>query len=486
MKLFRLIVSAALACLLVPTLALAQSQPVSQSGTLAGTNSAAHSLAKFWRDGSIGGAGNTLGDKLGRGVTPFAVEDGNAPGTCWNTDQTGNPYNAFCIGHDANGNPTLNWASSGGLATKQLIVQADGTTIIVATGAGVALAGAPTATTPANGDNSNRIATTAWTKALVDTVSTVPAPIGDVRKLTSAAVTDTLLSTDLAVHWANPNRSAAATETLPACPGLNGYLRWVSDDVGLAGFYPITMSPASGTINGKSSFSLNWAYGAVALQCDGVGNYAVRAPPTPTATTLSAVSAVDVNPSLTIISKGLGNAPQQLPLSVLLGHGGNLHFFVNNSGVPQPVDSDWWGDEIQALGSGNIILDVSMIDFNRPYHFETDTVANLYLDGGSASYFQGMTQVGMRGQLLRISPGQTVTLRRASKGLYYVSGTNSLPSVMPFAELPTPAGGSPVTIFCSNCRKVGEGGGAGTGTPVYFNPNTQTWYRASDDTLGAI
>lgn len=30
--------------------------------------------------------------------------------------------------------------------------------------------------------------------------------------------------------------------------------------------------------------------------------------------------------------------------------------------------------------------------------------------------------------------------------------------------------------WASNGRKPGEGGGAGTGVPVFFNPNTATWF----------
>ena len=41
-------------------------------------------------------------------------------------------------------------------------------------------------------------------------------------------------------------------------------------------------------------------------------------------------------------------------------------------------------------------------------------------------------------------------------------------------------------LFITNARKVGEGGGAGTGTLCYYNTSTDSWYRASDDTAAAI
>ena len=37
-------------------------------------------------------------------------------------------------------------------------------------------------------------------------------------------------------------------------------------------------------------------------------------------------------------------------------------------------------------------------------------------------------------------------------------------------------------LFITNARKMGEGPGAGTGTLCYYNPASNTWYRAADDT----
>lgn len=53
-----------------------------------------------------------------------------------------------------------------------------------------------------------------------------------------------------------------------------------------------------------------------------------------------------------------------------------------------------------------------------------------------------------------------------------------------FATLPS--GFKSRVRWCSNCRKVGEGVGAGTGTPVYYNPATAAWNRWRDDTAAAI
>lgn len=59
-------------------------------------------------------------------------------------------------------------------------------------------------------------------------------------------------------------------------------------------------------------------------------------------------------------------------------------------------------------------------------------------------------------------------------------------SSVTFVNLPTVNVGSGDILWCSNCRKIGEGGGAGTGQMVYYNPGTATWKRISDDANAAI
>lgn len=49
------------------------------------------------------------------------------------------------------------------------------------------------------------------------------------------------------------------------------------------------------------------------------------------------------------------------------------------------------------------------------------------------------------------------------------------PSVFTVAALPV-TGANGQWAFASNGRKPGEGGGAGTGVPVFFNAATGTWF----------
>lgn len=55
-----------------------------------------------------------------------------------------------------------------------------------------------------------------------------------------------------------------------------------------------------------------------------------------------------------------------------------------------------------------------------------------------------------------------------------------------YAGLPATGLGPGVSNFCTDCRKVGEGAGAGTGVLVYYNKSTTNWRRITDDAVAAI
>lgn len=109
---------------LLPSLAWAQSTPVHQRGTMIAPND----MVKITRDGEIQDVGGLLGDPLGRGLNPFAVQDNLALGQCFNTVNTGSQYNALCLGHDSSGNGLITLDSYGGLLDKALHVRVNGTT----------------------------------------------------------------------------------------------------------------------------------------------------------------------------------------------------------------------------------------------------------------------------------------------------------------------------------------------------------------------
>lgn len=73
---------------------------------------------------------------------------------------------------------------------------------------------------------------------------------------------------------------------------------------------------------------------------------------------------------------------------------------------------------------------------------------------------------------------KNIEVREASPTTYAVQ-TNT------FAALPAPGTSRGQTQFCSNCRKVGEGAGTGTGTIVYTD-GTGFWLRIRDDTHAAV
>ena len=105
----------------------------------------------------------------------------------------------------------------------------------------------------------------AWASS---TVVTTPAS----RRITSGS-TDTATSTDNFVNWASATTSAK-TETIYACNGgAQGKTLIISDEEQTSSTYPITISPASGTIFDHASFVLNSSGAALALQCDGNSNW---------------------------------------------------------------------------------------------------------------------------------------------------------------------------------------------------------------------
>ena len=113
------------AALLLPSVAWGQSSPqVYQSRLM----TSPHDLAKITRNGQISDAGGLLGDASGRGVNPFAVQDNLGLGECFNSAATGGQYNAFCFGHDANGDALITLDSYGGLANKGANARINGVT----------------------------------------------------------------------------------------------------------------------------------------------------------------------------------------------------------------------------------------------------------------------------------------------------------------------------------------------------------------------
>ncbi len=83
---------------LLPSLALAQSAPVFQTGQMH-----PHDLPKFYTNGLIGSASlnGTEGDNSGEGVNPFVIDDHGAEALCWSTDKTTATHHIACLGHNA-------------------------------------------------------------------------------------------------------------------------------------------------------------------------------------------------------------------------------------------------------------------------------------------------------------------------------------------------------------------------------------------------
>lgn len=103
----------ALALLLAPGAALAQGQPMYQSGTVTPNH-----LLKSAGNGQQMDAGGTAGDANGKGVSPFSITDSLGLGLCSNSAATGGQHYEFCLGHDSSGNALLSVSANGGAAER--------------------------------------------------------------------------------------------------------------------------------------------------------------------------------------------------------------------------------------------------------------------------------------------------------------------------------------------------------------------------------
>jgi hypothetical protein len=127
------------------------------------------------------------------------------------------------------------------------------------------------------------VTTGTWNGSVVQTAyggtgATTPAAaaksLSNVR-IVATGTTDSVLSTDISIFW-NSSSTGAKAESIPACSsGSAGRPLHFKDEVGTAGQYNIVLTPASGTIDNGSTFSMNASFQAVGLQCDGSSNWVV-------------------------------------------------------------------------------------------------------------------------------------------------------------------------------------------------------------------
>lgn len=98
-------------------------------------------------------------------------------------------------------------------------------------------------------------------------------------RVIASGTTDTATSTDGTIAW-NSATSGAKAEAIYGCTSsVNGRSLILKDQYGNAGTYAITITPASGTVNGASSYTLAVNQQAVQFQCDGTtGDWMVLAP----------------------------------------------------------------------------------------------------------------------------------------------------------------------------------------------------------------
>ena len=95
-------------------------------------------------------------------------------------------------------------------------------------------------------------------------------------RIIASGASDTAGSGDATIAW-DSAAASAKSQAIPACGSTNqGKIYVFKDEEGDAQTYPITITPASGTIDGLGSFVLRTNLGAVTIQCDGVANWMVE------------------------------------------------------------------------------------------------------------------------------------------------------------------------------------------------------------------
>jgi hypothetical protein len=90
-----------------------------------------------------------------------------------------------------------------------------------------------------------------------------------------SGATHTATTNDETIVWASATGGAKA-ETIPTCAAGNaGQQLRIKDNQGTAGVGNITITPATGTIDGAASLVISTNRGVAKLQCDGVGNWMI-------------------------------------------------------------------------------------------------------------------------------------------------------------------------------------------------------------------
>lgn len=92
------------------------------------------------------------------------------------------------------------------------------------------------------------------------------------REITSG-VSDAATSNDNLIAW-DSSSASAKTQTIPV-PTKKSKTLVIKDEYGNAGTYNITISPASGTIDGSATFVMNSNLQSVTLVANGTSNWMV-------------------------------------------------------------------------------------------------------------------------------------------------------------------------------------------------------------------
>ena len=99
------------------------------------------------------------------------------------------------------------------------------------------------------------------------------APASGTYRAVASGTTDTATTSDGTVGW-NSASTSAKSETIYTCnSSVASRTLAIADEKGTASTYAITITPASGTVQGAASITISQNFGNVILQCDGSSNW---------------------------------------------------------------------------------------------------------------------------------------------------------------------------------------------------------------------
>lgn len=458
--------AAALAC--TPVLVYAQKTPVFQSGTIIPGD-----LVKGTTQGLISDVGGLAGDALGYGVNPFSIYDRGGDGLVINSATTSGAYQSLSLGHDSDGNALLSVQSHNGATDKLLNCDINGSVNPCFGISPLDSVLLPDRTVLGNISGSTAAPVAVSIDDLFPAAPSVAQSYGD----DSSTVI-------LSAEARGDERQKITLGTL-LTHGRNAWL--------------YSPSVYAQIIDAETAHDVQWGFGVGSIIWD-VSHLSYNEEYT---FAVSAGTVAYLDPGRTSVFHNAAPAGQMLKM----GENGpevvsirrlsqGIFFVTSNKPSPgaSPIRFLTGGD----LSGGHFTLPfnaaggmeysnntggVATIDLSNMGEQTTLYVSSTFTSANSTVIDpNGGTIMGLAGgQTMTIGPGVKVAVTRQTSGIYVVgNGPASLATSVGFTRAALPLTKyNGMGVFCTNCRKPGEGAGSGTGMPVFWDASHSDWYTTA-------